>query len=59
MFLYWRIQKELNEMGNTLVFHHPTFIRAFEEWVKKNAGGLALAEDLTWNKVYALNSNLN
>ena len=59
MYLYWRIQKDLNEIGNTLIFHQPNFIRAFEKWVKKNAGGLAIAEDLTWDKVNDMNRNLN
>ncbi len=59
MYLYWRIQQELNEMGNVLVFHHPSFIRAFEKWVKKNAGGLAMAEDFTWDRIQRVYYNPN
>ena len=47
MHLYWRIQNDLNELGDVLIFRHPGLIRAFEAWVKKNAAGLAVAEDLT------------
>ena len=47
MYLYWRIQQDLNEMGAILIFRHPNFIREFKNWVRKNAGGLAIAENLT------------
>jgi hypothetical protein len=46
MFLYWRIQQDLNEIGSFIIFHHPGFALAFEKWVRKNAGGLAMAEYL-------------
>ena len=46
MFLYWRIQQDLNEMGERLIFHNPSLIRRYHEWVKKNAIGLSVAENL-------------
>lgn len=46
MHLYWRVQQDLNEMGNFIIFHHPGLVRAFEKWVRKNAGGLAVAESI-------------
>ena len=46
MYLYWRIQKDLDRLGESLIFHHPGFTRSFRRWVKKNAAALALAEGL-------------
>ncbi|MCP4693399.1 MAG: hypothetical protein GY859_35495 [Desulfobacterales bacterium] len=45
MYLYWRVQQDLNCLGETIMFHEPCFIRSMKEWVKKNAGGLSLTED--------------
>lgn len=59
MYLYWRIQQELNEMGNELVFHDPGFIRAFEKWVRKNTGGLALAHGLCVDDILKKSVNPN
>ncbi len=46
MFLYWRIQQDLNDLGEHLIFHDPSFIRCYNHWVKKNTIGLAIAENL-------------
>lgn len=46
MYLYWRVQQDLNEIGNFIIFHHPGLAQAFEKWVRKNVGGLAVAEYL-------------
>lgn len=59
MYLYWRVQQDLNDMGKALLFRHPNFIRAFEQWVKKNAGGLAMAENLTVGDIVATEPSLN
>lgn len=59
MFLYWRIQQDLNEIGNFLIFHHPGFALAFEKWVRKNAGGLAIAEHLDDKEVFTKYYNPN
>jgi len=45
MHFYWRIQHELNCLGEFLVFRDPSFNRCFREWIRKNAGGLVLAEE--------------
>jgi hypothetical protein len=47
MYIYWRVQQDLNEMGNIIIFHHAGIIRELKKWVSKNSAGLALAEDLT------------
>jgi len=44
MHFYWRVQQDLNCLGETIVFHDPGFIRRFRQWVRKNAVGLAAAE---------------
>lgn len=57
MFLYWRIQQDLNCLGEFLVFRDPSFNRCFREWMKKNAAGIALAED--WDPVISTKTRLN
>ena len=59
MYLYWRVQQDLNETGSTLMFCHPNFIREFELWVKKNAGGLAISEGLTAGEILTTEPSLN
>lgn len=59
MHVYWRVQQELNEIGLSLVFHHPNLIRAFRIWVRKNACGLALAEDLSPEDLADIKPSLN
>lgn len=54
MFLYWRVQQDLNCLGEVIQFHDPTFIRCQKQWVRKNAIGIALAEQVefvSWDKV--------
>jgi hypothetical protein len=59
MLFYWRVQSDLNEIGNLLIFKHPNLSREFEKWVRKNAGGLALAEDLSRNTIERLSLSPN
>lgn len=54
MYVYWRVQTDLNEIGSLLILKHPNLNREFERWVRRNAGGLAVAEDLTWRTVQQL-----
>ena len=54
MYIYWRVQSDLNELGSVLVLKHPNLIREFEKWIRKNAGGLAISEGLTWDTVEPL-----
>lgn len=43
MHLYWRVQQDLSCLGETIIFHEPCFIRCLQEWVRRNAAGIALA----------------
>jgi len=44
MYLYWRIQQDLNCLGETIQFTDPSFIRCYRQWLRKNLAGIALAE---------------
>jgi hypothetical protein len=44
MHVYWRVQQELNCLGEALKFVDPSLKRSFKQWLKKNASGLAMAE---------------
>ena len=57
MHLYWRIQQDLSCMGEYLVFHDPSLNRCFREWIKKNAAGLALAEDWPQQALFQISLN--
>ena len=46
MFLYWRVQQDLNCLEEEIRFYNPSFIRSYKSWVKKNAQGLLLAEGI-------------
>lgn len=46
MYLYWRINNDLNCLGENMLFHDPVFIRCYNQWLKKNAYVLAMAEGL-------------
>jgi hypothetical protein len=46
MYLYWRINNDLNCLGESIKFHDPVFIRCYHQWIKENAYALALAEGL-------------
>jgi hypothetical protein len=41
MHLYWRIKEELGYLGEVLIFHDPSLIRAYRRWIKKNSRALA------------------
>jgi hypothetical protein len=45
MYIYWRIQQDLNCLGETIHFHEPCFIRSLQRWTRLNIAGLSLAED--------------
>lgn len=44
MYLYWRIQQDLNCLGEVIRFHDPAFANAFHKWMCKNFRSIALAE---------------
>ncbi len=46
MYLYWRINNDLNCLGESILFHDPVFIRRYHQWIRQNAYALALAEGL-------------
>ncbi|MFO8089549.1 MAG: hypothetical protein R6U13_06910 [Desulfatiglandaceae bacterium] len=53
MFFYWRIQQDLQCLGEVIQFHDPTFIRCQKQWVRRNATGIALAEQfefVSWDR---------
>lgn len=57
MHIYWRIQQDLNCLGETIVFHDPAFLRRFRQWTRKNARGLAIAEGFTLEDLIRPNLN--
>ena len=59
MYIYWRVQQDLSEMGNTIIFHQPNLIWAFKKWCKKNAAGLTVAEDLSPEGILLVPPSLN
>jgi hypothetical protein len=44
MYQYWRIQQDLNCLGEVIRFHDPAFINALQKWVRKNFSRIAMAE---------------
>ena len=44
MFFYWRIQQDLNCMGEFLIFLDPSLSRCWRVWMRRNAAAIALAE---------------
>jgi len=46
MHLYWRIQQDLNCLGESIYFHDPCLIRSLQKWVRKNKNSLFMAEGL-------------
>ena len=47
MYIYWRIQQDLTCLGEVIQFKDPAFKNAIRKWVKKNFGGIMLAEQIT------------
>ena len=57
MHLYWRIQQDLDCLGETLVFHDPRFKRSFRAWIEKNRSGLAWTLDLSGRDLTRISHN--
>lgn len=55
MYLYWRIQQDLNCLGEVIHFHDPAFVNAFRKWVRKNFHNLAAVESLYPDTLNILN----
>ncbi len=49
MYLYWRVQQDLNCLGEVIQFHDPSFIRCMRQWVRRNAAGLIQIEEIGQN----------
>lgn len=45
MHVYWRINHDLETLGERIVFHDPSFIRCFKQWFIKNLSSLTLMEE--------------
>lgn len=41
MHLYWRVQQDLDTLGEVIQFHNPSFSRCLRAWVEKNKTALA------------------
>jgi hypothetical protein len=51
MYLYWRVQQDLNCLGEVILFHDLRLIRCHRQWVRRNIGGIALAEEFDMKKL--------
>lgn len=45
MYLYWRVQQDLDCMGEVLHLHDPALKRALRHWVRKHFSALSLIQD--------------
>lgn len=50
MHIYWRIQQDLNCLGEVLIFKNPSFIREYTNWAAKKAACLAMLENIDLEK---------
>lgn len=57
MYIYWRIQQDLNCLGEILRFIDPALKRCYIQWLCKNAAGIALAEDLPLEMLFQRSLN--
>ena len=44
MHIYWRINQDLETLGQSIVFHDPRFIRCFKQWINKNLIAITVME---------------
>ncbi len=51
MYLYWRVQQDLNCLEEVVIFHNPSFIRSYRNWLKRNARGILLAEGIDCDRI--------
>ena len=57
MHLYWRIQNDLDCLGEVIQFTDPGMIRSLRQWIRKNIGALVMAEDRIPRKVFEVSLN--
>ncbi len=46
MYLYWRVQNDLDCLGEVIHFNDPGLIRCLRSWMRKNMAGLIMAAEL-------------
>ncbi|MDZ7761776.1 MAG: hypothetical protein U5L00_16165 [Desulfovermiculus sp.] len=56
MYLYWRIQQDLNCIGEFIMFQDPALRNAMYNWAKRNFNRMALAESTESDQVDAYGS---
>lgn len=52
MYFYWRVQQDLNCLGEIITFMDPALKRCYMLWTRKNASGIAMAEDLSLESLF-------
>lgn len=57
MQIYWRVQQDLNCLGEIIVFHDPSLLRSLRQWIRRNYAGLTLAENLSYSDLSAVKRN--
>ena len=46
MYFYWRVQQDLDCLGEVIRFIDPSFIRCHKNWIRRNKAGIAFAEGI-------------
>ena len=57
MYLYWRVQNDLDCLGEVIHFNDPGLIRCLRLWVRKNMAGLAMAAGLCAHEALDVSRN--
>ena len=57
MHLYWRVQNDLDCLGEVIHFHDPILVRCLKLWVRKNMTGLAMAAGLYSGEMLSVSRN--
>lgn len=57
MHLYWRVQNDLDCLGEVIHFHDPGLIRCLRSWVRKNMTGLVMAAGLYPYEMFGISQN--
>jgi hypothetical protein len=57
MQLYWRVQNDLDCLGEVIHFHDPSLVRCLKLWVRKNMTGLAMAAGLYSGEMLSVSRN--
>ena len=57
MHLYWRVQNDLDCLGEIIHFHDPSLIRCIQIWVRKNMTSLIMASDIHSDETLGVSRN--